>query len=101
MQLHRKKTVLSNKRVGQNCETTEDLEERNYQIWVRFHLCSTSMWADDDIERDITSSDVDFLEGGDGKISKSKLQNDEGSGEKKLPDLGEFHFKLCLTTRSM
>jgi len=32
---------------------------------VGLHLCSTSMWADDDIERNITSSDVEFLEGED------------------------------------
>jgi hypothetical protein len=43
----------------------EDPVGKKYQTTVRLHLCSTSMWADDDIERNITSSDVEFLEGKD------------------------------------
>jgi hypothetical protein len=78
MQLHRKK-VLSAKRVGQNCATTKDQEERNYQTLVRFHLYySTSMWADDDIERNITSSDVEFLTGEDvEKVSNGTTKKDK------------------------
>jgi hypothetical protein len=58
------------KRVGQICSSlapTKDLAERTYQSLVRIRLCSTSMrLADDYIERNITSSDVEFLlEGSD------------------------------------
>jgi hypothetical protein len=69
MKLHRKRMALSAKRVGQTCATlatTKGLEERRtYQPLVRLPLCSTSMWTEDDIERNITSSDVEFLEGED------------------------------------
>ena len=64
MKLHREQIALSVKQVV----TMKDLEEgRAYQTLVRFHVCSMSMWADDDIERSITSSDVEFLEGEDSK----------------------------------
>jgi hypothetical protein len=69
MKLHREQRALSVKRVHRTCATlatTKDQEERRtYQTLVRLHLCSTSMWADDDIERNVTSSDVEFLEGED------------------------------------
>jgi hypothetical protein len=69
MKLHREQRALSVKRVHQTwatLATTKDQEERRtYQTLVRLHLCSTSMWADDDLERNITSSDVEFLEGED------------------------------------
>ena len=67
MQPRRKKKVLSAKMTGQTCETLKDLAERTYLTTVRLYLCSTSMhWpADEIIERNITSSDVEFLEGED------------------------------------
>ena len=69
MKRHREQRALSVKRVRQTwatLATTKDQEERRtYQTLVGLHLCSTSMWADDDIERNITSSDVEFLEGED------------------------------------
>lgn len=69
---------MSAKRVGQICATTNQ-EERNYQTLVRFHLYLTSMWADDDtIERNITSSDVEFLTGEDvEKVSKGTTKKDK------------------------
>jgi hypothetical protein len=82
MQPQRKKMVLSAKRVlllvvSQNCATTKDLEERNYQTLVRFRLCLTSimMQADDDIERNVTSSDVEFLQGEEDIEKSSQLPN--------------------------
>jgi hypothetical protein len=46
--------------------------------------------ADYDKERNITSSDVEFLEGRD--VEKERLRNDGGSSAtgKSLPDFGEF-----------
>ena len=77
---------------------------------LRFCLCLTRMWADDNIECDITSSDIEFLRGeemSDAKILKkkdkpeshapwSKARNNKGSasGGKKLPALGEASFVL-------
>lgn len=89
MQLQRKRMVLSVKRVGQNCTTTKDPKERNYQTLVRFFLCSTSMWADDDIERNITSSDVDFLEGNEEKKTRSHVKTSKNT---RVP--GEVSFVL-------
>jgi hypothetical protein len=72
MKLHREQRALSVKRVHQTCTTLammKDQEERRtYQTLVRLYLCFMSMWADDDIEQNITSSDVEFLEGEDSKI---------------------------------
>ena len=50
------------------------------------HLCLTRMWADDHLEHNITSSDVEFLEGITG--------NDEESGEKNLLDFNKASFVL-------
>jgi hypothetical protein len=88
MQLHRKKKVLSEKRVlGQNCATTKAQdhwqEERKYQPLVRFRLCLTSIWADNDIERNITSSDVEFLEGED--------KDDMSEAKKDKPERASIH----------
>lgn len=64
----------SAKRVGQICATatrtlatTKDLVGiRTYQTSVRLHLYLTSTWrADDILDRNITSSDVEYLEGRD------------------------------------
>ena len=62
--------VLSTKTVGQihaALAMMEDLEKKTYQTLVRLHFCPMSMCADDEIERNITSSDVKFLEGDDSK----------------------------------
>ena len=66
----------------------KDLDRKTYQNLVRFNLYSTTMWADVDIEWNITSSDVEFLEG------RNTIGNDEGSREKNLPDIGEASFVL-------
>jgi hypothetical protein len=53
----------------------------------------TRMCADDDVGRNITSSDVDFLEGRE----PENAHNDKGSGKKDLPDFGEASVVLTRT----
>ena len=45
-------------------------------------MCSMRMWADDDIERNITSSDVEFLEGGEISDKTSKEKDKPASVDK-------------------
>lgn len=92
MQLRRKKKVLSMKKIGQSRTTratTRDLAGRSYLTSVRLHLCSTTVLADEsNLERNITSSDVEYLTGrdgekeGDGKVSKKT---------RKIKDKPEHH----------
>ena len=79
--------VLSAKMVGAKM-AMKDLDKKTYWNLVRFDLYSTTMWADVDMERNIMSSNVEFLEG------RNTIGNDEGSREKNLPDIGEASFVL-------
>lgn len=59
------------------------MKEKTYLTSVRFHLCLKGMWADDYyIERNITSSDVEFLEGNDGE----KESNGKKKGKMSKPE---------------
>ena len=59
------------------------MKEKTYLTSVRFHLCLKGMWADDNyIERNITSSDVEFLEGNDGE----KESNGKKKGKMSKPE---------------
>lgn len=86
MQLRKEKKGLSLKHsVRSTLATTEDLAKQSYQISVRLHLCLASIWADDNIERNITSSDIEFLEGEDeekksiSKTTRKKKDKPENS----------------------
>lgn len=86
MQPRRKKVVLSAKRTSQICETLttmKDLAERNYLTLVRLYSCSMNMQADNIVERNITSSDVEFLEGED------EEKKDNGKATRKGKDKPE------------
>lgn len=69
--------VLSAKMVGTTLATMGNLEEKTYQTSVRLRLrLKSSMWADtNDIERNITSSDVEFLEGGDSQKKSDTMMS--------------------------
>jgi hypothetical protein len=100
LQLHRKKKVLSGKRLlGQNRTTSMDQRERKYQPLVRFRLCLTSVVCadhDDDIERNITSSDVEFLEGED----KDDM-SDAKTSKKDKPEKTRASIHNALTTPNL
>ena len=71
--------------------TTKDLEGKTYRITVslRLHLFSTSITAHDladDIERNITSSDVEFLEGHEEEDSGKKNKATTGMVIKDKPE---------------
>ena len=69
----------------------EGLEGKTYQILVRLHLHSMSMCADDDIERNITSSDVEFLEGDNSK-DKSNAKKTRKVNSKDKPESADVPF---------
>ena len=69
----------------------EGLEGKTYQILVRLHLRLMSMCADDDIEQNITSSNVKFLEGDDSK-DKSNAKKTRKVNSKDKPESADVPF---------
>lgn len=88
MQLCRKHTALSAEGVGQACTklvTMKDLKKRTYRTLVRLlHLCEHLGWWYI-LERNITSSDVEFLEGED-SVKEKKVKTFESLKIKDKPE---------------